>query len=226
MINKNLCDLLGKAETTKKRVKSLFPSPLLSKESKLSNEKKLKQIEYHFTEILKILGLDLSNDSIKDTPKRIAKMYVKEIFSSLDEKSFPALRFFDDIPSEDKRMILTKDIPLNSICEHHFLPMIGKAHVAYIPNKKIIGLSKINRLVNYFSKRPQLQERLTSEIANCLSNILDTEDVAVYTSLKHLCITTRGAGDFPSTTSSYCLKGSFKTDNNLSQEFLSKLALL
>lgn len=225
MTNKNISDLLEKV-TEKKNLKSVFSSPLLSKGEKLSNEEKLKKLEHHFTEILKILGLDLNNDSIKDTPKRIAKMYVKEIFFGLDEKNFPSLRFFDDISSEDKRMILTKDIPINSICEHHFLPMIGKAHVAYIPNKKIIGLSKINRIVNYLSKRPQLQERLTSEIATSLSESLSTEDVAVYTSLKHLCITMRGTEHFPSTTSAYCLKGSFKKDSSLSQEFLSKMILL
>ena len=225
MTNKNLINLLENSTKQKKERKTRFPSPLLSNENKLSSEEKIKKIEGHFAEILKTLELDLSNNSIKDTPKRIAKMYVKEIFSGLDEKNFPPLRFFDDIVSEDKRVIFTKDIPLYSICEHHFLPMIGKAHVAYIPNKKIIGLSKINRIVNYFSRRPQLQERLTTEIADCLSNVLDTEDVAVYTSIQHLCITMRGAKDYPSITSSCSLKGCFKTEKSFNMELLSKLSL-
>ena len=214
MPDKKILDLIHNAKKQKTK-KTFFPSPLLSNENKLTAEEKIKKIEGHFSEILKILELDLNNDSIKDTPKRIAKMYVKEIFSGLDPNNFPSPRFFKDIASDDKRIILSKDIPIYSICEHHFLPMFGKAHIAYIPNKKIIGLSKINRLVDYFSKRPQLQERLTTEIADCLSNLLETEDVAVYSILQHLCITMRGTKDYPSITSCCSLKGYFKKEKNL-----------
>ena len=223
MNNNNICSSQNLSKEVRERNKHIATSPILSNDKKISNDEKIKQIEHHFSEIIKIMGIDLSYHSIKDTPSRIAKMYINEIFKGLDNNNFPKIRLFDDISTNDKRMILTKDISINSICEHHFLPMIGKAHIAYIPNKKIIGLSKINRIVDYFSRQPQLQERLTTEIASCLCNILNNNNVAVFISLKHLCLTMRGANDAPSTTESYCLKGEFQTDTQLRLEFLSQI---
>ena len=219
MNNKNILSFLEKIP---KPHKTNFPSPIIFKE-KLTDKEKINEIEKHFEEILKILGLDLENDSLKDTPKRIATMYVEEIFKGLKPENFPTLRFFEDISSSDERVILIKNITLNSFCEHHFLPMIGKAYVAYIPNEKIIGLSKINRIVDYFAKRPQIQERLTAQIADSLSIVLETDNLAVYTKLNHLCVTIRGTYDHPSNTSSYYLKGKFKEQDPLRKEFFSQI---
>ena len=198
-----------------------FKSPL--KKNNLSNDLKIKLIEDHFRKILEILGLDLSSDSIKDTPQRVAKMYVNEIFSSIDPNKFPSIQLFSDIETTDKRLIFVKDIKIHSFCEHHFLPMIGKAFIAYIPNKKIIGLSKINRIVDFFSKRPQLQERLTAQIADSLSIVLNTKDVAVYTELDHLCVKIRGVEDFTSSTSAYHFKGLFNKNKDYKEDFFSLL---
>jgi GTP cyclohydrolase IA len=227
MNDKNLSELLKRSIKENKEKfseENRFSSPLLSSNnSSPTKEEKLNKLEDHFREILKILNLDLSHPSIKDTPKRMAKMYLNEIFSGLDEKNFPKLCFFPDSTMEEKKIILIKEITINSICEHHFLPLIGKAYVSYIPNHKIIGLSKINRLVDYLSRRPQLQERLTEEISSCISQVLETPDVAVYTSIKHLCVTMRGANDYSSQTTAYIVKGRFKTDLSIRQDFLSQI---
>ena len=153
----------------------------------LSDTDKIKIISGHFAEILETLGLDLSDDSLKDSPDRVAKMFVNELFSGLDPGNKPTLSLFDN-KYEYHKVLLEKDISLFSTCEHHFLPIIGKVHVAYIPAKKVIGLSKIHRLVQYYAHRPQVQERLTMQIADGLKEALDHEDVAVMIEADHLCV--------------------------------------
>ena len=150
-------------------------------------------------------------------------MYIDEIFQGLDNKNYPNIKCFEDVTSNDLRTIFIKDITVNSFCEHHLLPMIGKAYISYIPNKKIIGLSKINRIVDFFSKKPQLQERLTCQIAEDISKVLNTENVAVYTVLDHLCVKIRGIKDYPSKTAVSCFKGAFKNRSDLRSEFLSQI---
>ena len=165
----------------------------------LSASGKIKLIAHHFEKIMRLLGLDTDDDSLKDTPGRVAKMYVKEIFSGLDPANEPEITLFEK-NYDYHEIILEKNIPVYSYCEHHFVPIIGKAHVAYIAKGKIAGLSKLNRVVNYFSRRPQVQERLTAEIADFLKAKLHTEDVAVIIEAEHLCIASRGVRDAGSTT--------------------------
>ncbi len=189
----------------------------------LSKNEKINIIEEHMEKILLTLGLDLEDPSIRDTPKRVAKMYVTELFSGLLPTNFPKLTFIPISSSFTKdRMILTKNILVQSICEHHFLPMTGIAHVAYIPTKKIIGLSKLNRLVEYFSKRPQIQERLTHQVCECISNVLDTPDVAVYFELTHFCMQFRGVKDPSSKTITSEFFGKFQSEQALQDEFYLK----
>ncbi|MEI6531886.1 MAG: GTP cyclohydrolase I FolE [Chlamydiota bacterium] len=195
-----------------------FPHPL--KTNNLSDAEKIAQIASHMASVLDILGLDLSNDSLQKTPERIAKMYVQEIFSGLDEKNFPDLSLLDDpAPEETGRLITIKNIRFCSFCEHHFVPMIGTADVAYIPNGRIIGLSKINRIVRYFAKRPQLQERLTHQIHDSLKMILGTDDLAVSIEAKHYCVAIRGIEDDNSSTATYALSGRLESDPQLRTEF-------
>ena len=174
-----------------------------------ADDEKIERIAFHFREIMDTLGLDLHDDSLKDTPQRVAKMYVKEIFQGLDADSFPAISLFENKYNYHE-MLIEKDIQVYSCCEHHFLPFIGKAHVAYIPGDKVIGLSKINRVVKHFAKRPQVQERLTNDIANAMKEILSTENVAVHIEARHLCVAARGAEDTNSTTITSHLGGRFK----------------
>ena len=162
------------------------------------------------------LGLDLKDNSLKDTPKRMAKMYVKEIFSGLNKKNKPKISLFDN-EFGYKKMLTQKDINLISICEHHFLPFVGHAHLGYISNGKIIGLSKLNRLVKFFSKRPQIQERLTKEIFDELKNILDTESVIIIIKAKHLCVSCRGVEDTSSTTITMEYGGDFNIKSKREQ---------
>ena len=209
----------------KKAATTSYPSPIIPKEKQLSDEEKIAKIEKYFRQILETLGLDLENDSIAHTSYRIAKMYVKESFSGLDLTKFPSLCFIEDsIAREASQVIVIKDVTLSSYCEHHFVPMNGIAHIAYIPNKKIIGLSKINRIASYFCKRPQLQERLTAQIADSLHTVLASDDIAVFTKMKHHCVSMRGIGDQASYTETYVLKGRFKKDRFYRQEFFSKLS--
>jgi len=185
----------------------------------LEDDIKVELISKKFKDIMEILGLDLTDDSLKDTPNRVAKMYVKEIFSGLNPANKPAIALFDNKYKYDE-MILEKDITFYSNCEHHFVPIIGKAHVAYISNGKVIGLSKLNRIVEYFAKRPQVQERLTMQIASELKKILNTEDVAVVLDAKHLCVSMRGVKDESSTTITASYSGKFKEDS-IKNEFLA-----
>lgn len=198
-------------------------TPLRADAFALSDEDKMKRIEFHFREIMQTLGLDLNDDSLKGTPKRVAKMYVKEIFSGLNPENKPKIALFDN-KYQYNEMLVEKNITLYSNCEHHFVPIIGKAHVAYISNGKVIGLSKINRIVQFFAKRPQVQERLTEQIADELKRILGTEDVAVLIDAHHLCVSSRGVEDSKSSTITAHYSGKFKS-NETKSEFLKYLEL-
>lgn len=190
----------------------------------LSVDQKISRITEHFSEIMKTLGLDLKDDSLKDTPRRVAKMYVNEIFGGLHESHFPKITVLDNSMEYDQ-MVCVQDIEVISTCEHHFQPIDGFATVAYIPAKKVIGLSKINRIVEYFSRRPQVQERLTKQIADCLEHILGTDNVAVHINAKHYCVISRGIQDTHSTTTTSDLRGDFKTRNETRTEFLKQCRL-
>lgn len=170
----------------------------------------IRTIAYHFSKIMQTLGLDLSDDSLRNTPQRVAKMYVNEAFCGLNPLNEPAVTLFDN-KYKYGEIILERDIPVYSYCEHHFVPIIGKAHIAYISGGKIAGLSKLNRAVHYFSKRPQVQERLTLEIAVFLKEKLQTEHVAVIIEAEHLCIASRGIKDTGSTTITGNYNGDFET---------------
>ncbi|MFP5520135.1 MAG: GTP cyclohydrolase I FolE [Bdellovibrionia bacterium] len=187
--------------------------------NQLSDEQKIDIIEKLFTEIMETLGLDLTDDSLEKTPHRVAKMYVKEIFSGLNPDNFPKITTIDNKMNYDQ-MIVVRDVHTISMCEHHFVTIDGLATVAYIPNKKVIGLSKINRIVKFFSRRPQVQERLTKQIADCLQYILETEHVAVHITAKHYCVVSRGVEDTASSTSTCDLRGHFKSKAETRYEFL------
>lgn len=201
----------------KKILANVRPTPMV--QNGLSNEEKIAKITSKFTEILEVLGLDLNDDSLADTPKRIAKMYVNEVFGGLDPHKFPKMTVIDNTMKYDQ-MIVIQSIECLSFCEHHFLPIDGFATVAYIPNKKVIGLSKINRIVQYFARRPQVQERLTKQIADCLQYVLETDHVAVHINAKHYCVMMRGIEDTHSTTATSDLRGHFKTLPETREEFL------
>jgi GTP cyclohydrolase I len=189
----------------------------------LSDEQKMVLIEDKFRDIMNVLGLDLTDDSLNGTPHRVAKMFVKEIFSGLNPENKPKISVFDN-KFKYGEMLVEKNINLNSTCEHHFLPIVGKAHVAYVSSGQVVGLSKINRVVDYFARRPQVQERLTVQIANELKRILKTEDVAVIIDAKHLCVSSRGIQDEGSSTITAEYGGVFK-DQSRKDEFLKYLSL-
>jgi GTP cyclohydrolase I len=199
-------------------------TPMRPDAFELDDELKVELIEKHFREIMNIMGLDLTDDSLAGTPRRVAKMYIKEIFSGLNPANKPKVKLFNNTYNYDQ-MLVEKNITFYSSCEHHFVPIIGKAHVAYIPNRRVIGLSKINRIVQHFSKRPQVQERLTVQIANELRDMLETEDVAVVMDATHLCVSSRGIQDVNSKTTTSQFHGSFKK-NSLRQEFFQYLGLV
>jgi GTP cyclohydrolase I len=177
----------------------------------LSDEEKIAQIEDKFRDIMNIMGLDLTDDSLQGTPHRVAKMYVKEIFSGLNPANKPAVKLFEN-KYQYKEMLVERNITFYSNCEHHFVPIIGKAHVAYISNGKVIGLSKLNRIVQFFAKRPQVQERLTIQIAEELKRVMETEDVAVLIDAVHLCVSSRGVQDFNSATVTSSYSGAFNNE--------------
>ena len=183
-------------------------TPLRKDAFEKTDAQKIKAIEYYFAQILEELGLDLTDDSLSGTPYRVAKMYVKELFYGLDPKNKPKISLFDNKYGYGK-MLVEKNISLDSLCEHHFLPINGYAHVAYIPKDKVIGLSKINRVVDYYAHRPQVQERLSLQILNELKETLQTEDVMVMISAKHLCVSQRGIKDKESSTTTLEYSGHF-----------------
>lgn len=179
-------------------------------------EDKISRIAEYFGKIMDTLGLDLEDPGLRDTPMRVAKMYVNEVFKGLDKTQFPEISFFDNKYSFDE-MVIVNNISLYSYCEHHFVPFVGKVNVGYFPNKKVIGLSKINRIVDFIAKKPQLQERLTVEIAQTLSRLLGTEHVAVYIQADHLCVASRGIKDQGSSTRTGTFLGKFKNESNKSE---------
>jgi GTP cyclohydrolase IA len=190
-------------------------------DNKLSNDQKIEKIKSHFAEIMATLGLDLTDDSLCDTPKRMAKMYVNEVFSGLDHKNFPKITVIENKMQYDQ-MVCVQNIEVMSTCEHHFQPIDGFATIAYIPNQKVIGLSKLNRIVDFFCRRPQVQERLTKQIADCLEYILETKHVGVHINAKHYCVISRGIQDTHSTTTTSDLRGDFKTKSETRIEFLKQ----
>jgi GTP cyclohydrolase I len=198
-------------------------TPLREDAFKLSDEEKIERIEFHFREIMETLGLDLNDESLTGTPARVAKMYVQEIFSGLNPKNKPKIALFDN-KYQYKQMLVEKDITLYSNCEHHFVPIYGKAHIAYISGGKVIGLSKLNRLVQYFSQRPQVQERLTEQIGRELQEVLGTKDVAVIIDAKHMCVSSRGIKDTGSATITSFFEGKFQNERTRN-EFLEYIAM-
>ena len=186
----------------------------------IDRKDKIEKIESHFTEIMKTMGLDLSDDSLIDTPKRVAKMYVNEIFWGLDYEAFPKCTTVDNKMKYDE-MVIERNVNVQSNCEHHFVVIDGVATVGYIPKQKVLGLSKINRIVEYFSKRPQIQERLTEQIYHALQFILDTDNIGVVIEAQHYCVKSRGVEDVGSSTVTSKLGGCFKTDPSVRAEFMN-----
>ena len=201
-----LVDVLGDDH-----VGTSYDTPMREDAFDLSDEEKIAKIEAHFRSIMDIMGLDLTDDSLKGTPKRVAKMYIKEIFRGLNPQNKPDIKLFEN-KYKYNQMLVEKDITLFSNCEHHFVPIIGKAHVAYISNGTVIGLSKLNRIVQYYSQRPQVQERLNIQIANEIKRVLNTEDVAVVIEASHLCVSSRGIKDTTSSTVTAEYSGKFLED--------------
>lgn len=197
-----------------------FPTPKLKKKAVLSDEEKIERIAGSFKEIMETLGLDLADESLAKTPYRVAKMYVQEAFSGLDEEKFPNVSFFENHLHHDSQthMVFLK-VSFTSFCEHHFVPMSGFAYVAYLPRKKIIGISKIPRIVRYFARRPQLQERLAAQIADSFSILLESDDVAVSITARHHCVMARGIQDEKSHTITNVLRGQFSADHEIKREF-------
>jgi GTP cyclohydrolase I len=186
----------------------------------LDRKEKIDIIEQHFTAIMNTLGLDLGDDSLVDTPKRVAKMYVNEIFWGLDYDAFPKCTTVDNKMKYDE-MVVERNVNVQSNCEHHFVVIDGVATVAYIPKQKVLGLSKINRVVEYFAKRPQIQERLTEQVYHALQYILETDDIAVVVDAQHYCVKSRGVEDVGSSTVTSKLGGVFKSDPSVRLEFMN-----
>ena len=191
-------------------------TPMKKDAFKLSDQEKKTKIALLFEEIMDVMGLDLTDDSLKGTPERVAKMYIDEIFSGLNPENKPKIALFDN-KYQYNQMLVEKDITFYSNCEHHFVPIIGKAHVSYISSGKVIGLSKLNRIVQYYAKRPQVQERLTNQIAEELKGILGTDDVAVIIDAKHLCVSSRGIKDDTSATVTAFYGGAFNTSAKIAE---------
>ncbi|MBE3660495.1 GTP cyclohydrolase I FolE [Vibrio navarrensis] len=190
--------------------------------NQFSREEKKEKIEHHMREILALLELDLTDDSLEETPRRIAKMYVDEVFSGLDYQNFPKITVIEN-KMKVSEMVRVKDITLTSTCEHHLVTIDGKAAVAYIPRSKIIGLSKINRIVRFFAQRPQVQERMTQQILVALQTLLESDDVAVTIDATHYCVKSRGVMDATSETTTTALGGIFKSNPATRAEFLHGL---
>ena len=194
MCDKHLHDEMGDDHMS-----ANLETPLRADAFELSAEEKVEKIEADFRNIMETLGLDLTDDSLKGTPKRVAKMFVKEIFGGLLPERKPGMSTFENKYNYNQ-MLVEKDIVVYSTCEHHFLPIVGRAHVGYISKGKVIGLSKMNRIVEYYAKRPQVQERLTMQIVKAMQEALGTDDVACIIDAKHLCVNSRGIKDIESST--------------------------
>jgi len=191
-------------------------TPLKADAFELSDAEKKARIAHHFRHIMDVLGLDLTDDSLKGTPMRVAKMYVEEIFSGLKPENKPKATLFEN-KYQYNQMLVEKNITFYSNCEHHFVPIFGKAHVAYISSGKVIGLSKLNRIVQYYARRPQVQERLTNQIGTELQRILDTKDVAVILDAKHMCVCSRGIQDDTSATVTSFYSGAFEDPQKIAE---------
>jgi len=198
-------------------------TPLREDAFDLTDDEKIEIIEKHFKEIMLTLGLDLQDESLRGTPKRVAKMYVKELFSGLNPENEPAMTLFSNEYNYNE-MLVEKNIQFYSCCEHHFVPIVGKVHVAYISNGKVIGLSKLHRIVNHFARRPQVQERMTIQIGNAIKNALMTDDVAVFVDADHQCVSSRGVKDQTSSTITSFYSGAFNKEEKRS-EFLKVLSI-
>jgi GTP cyclohydrolase I len=198
-------------------------TPMREDSNDLTSAEKIQKIRGHFKEIMETLGMDLTDESLQDTPNRVAKMFVNEVFKGLNPENKPQIKLFAN-KYKYKEMLVERDITVYSYCEHHFVPIIGKAHVAYISNGNVIGLSKINRLVEYYAKRPQVQERLNEQIAKALKEVLKTDDVAVVIDAEHLCVKSRGIQDTASSTVTASYHGKFK-ETEVRKEFLTYLNL-
>lgn len=191
-------------------------TPMKPNAFEISDEEKKEKISDLFSQIMDVMGLDLTDDSLKGTPNRVAKMYIEEIFSGLNPANKPKVALFDN-KYQYNQMLVEKNITFYSNCEHHFVPIIGKAHIAYVSSGKVIGLSKLNRIVQYYAKRPQVQERLTNQIAVELRSSLDTEDIAVIIDAKHLCVSSRGIKDDTSATVTSYYGGIFNRPNKIAE---------
>ena len=206
-MNKNEAEIIGD-----NHISSNIETPLVSNAFQNSDEQTIEVIQYHFGKIMEELGLDLNDDSLSGSPYRVAKMYVKELFYGLNPKNKPKMSVFENKYGYNK-MLVEKNIAVDSCCEHHFLPITGFAHVAYIPKDKVIGLSKLNRVVDYYAHRPQVQERLSVQILKDLQEKLETEDVIVMISAKHLCVSSRGIKDKNSLTTTIEYGGCFENES-------------
>ncbi len=196
-------------------------TPMLQQAFRMSDPEKMEQIADHFAEIMRILGLDMHDDNLRDTPRRVAKMYVQEIFSGLNPANKPAVTTFDNA-YDYHRLVIERNIPLQSTCEHHFQPIFGVVHIGYIPKEKVVGLSKLNRIANYYARRPQVQERLTMQIANELKRAMGTDDVAVYIDARHMCVQARGVEHHGASTITAEYSGKFLNELT-KQEFLQTI---
>ena len=214
----NLNDELGESH-----VGTSYDTPMKSDAFKLSDKEKIELIQDDVRHIMETLGLDLNDDSLNGTPKRVAKMFVNEIFGGLNPKLKPSASVFDN-KYKYGEMLVEKNITVYSTCEHHLLPIVGKAHIAYVSNGTVVGLSKMNRIVDYFAKRPQVQERLTIQVVKELQNVLNTEDVACVIDAKHLCVNSRGIRDIESSTVTSEFGGKFK-NKEIKREFLDYIKL-
>ncbi|MDM1072474.1 GTP cyclohydrolase I FolE [Empedobacter brevis] len=219
MCDKHLHDEIGDDHMS-----ANLETPLRADAFELSAEEKVEKIEADFRNIMETLGLDLTDDSLKGTPKRVAKMFVKEIFGGLLPERKPGMSTFDNKYNYNQ-MLVEKDIVVYSTCEHHFLPIVGRAHVGYISKGRVIGLSKMNRIVEYYAKRPQVQERLTMQIVKAMQEALGTDDVACIIDAKHLCVNSRGIKDIESSTVTAEFGGAFKENEQLRKEFISYIGM-
>jgi GTP cyclohydrolase I len=216
MIEDNILTNISVEDIGNDHLYTSLETPMVADAFSKSDTEKKEIIAFHFTEIMKALDLDLTDDSLKGTPERVAKMYIEEIFSGLNPKNKPKMALFEN-KYRYNQMLVEKNITFYSNCEHHFVPMFGKAQVAYISSGKVIGLSKLNRIVQYYAKRPQVQERLTMQIAEDLKIALETEDVAVIIDAKHLCVSSRGVKDESSATVTTSFNGAFNTPQKINE---------
>ncbi|MFC6877446.1 GTP cyclohydrolase I FolE [Flavobacterium myungsuense] len=213
LTDKELFEILGDQHHMTSAETPMRPDAFLK-----SDVQKMTTIEKHFHAIMQELGLDMTDDSLQGTPHRVAKMFVQEIFSGLNPKNKPKISVFDNSYHYDK-MLVEANINFNSTCEHHFLPIVGKAHIGYVSSGKVIGLSKLNRIVDYYSRRPQVQERLIMQIFNDLKSVLETDNVIVVMEAKHLCVSSRGIKDESSYTSTIQYGGIFDEKENRNDFF-------